>query len=113
MSALRVCGTILAVLAGGSLFADDHFDAQWIWYDTGNPTQSAPAGKVWFRREVRADDPSTGAARVICVEAENRGSNAGLFVDGEVRSQGGHKLPFDTGADWVATTTAPEGTAWL
>jgi putative membrane-bound dehydrogenase-like protein len=152
MRALTVCGLVLAVFGTcAPVFADVRFDAQWIWYDAGHPEQSAPVGKVWFRREVRADEPSTGAARVlcddhfvlwvngtkigegdanrvyrfnlndivdrgpnvICVEAENRGGKAGLFVDGEVRSQGGHNLPFDTGAAWVATTTAPQGTAWL
>ncbi len=66
MSALRVCGTILAILAGGSLFADDHFDAQWILVRRGRSGTAGAAGKVWFRREVRADEPSTGAARVLC-----------------------------------------------
>jgi putative membrane-bound dehydrogenase-like protein len=152
MRALTVCGLILTVFGSCSVsFGDDRFDAQWIWYDSGHPEQSAPVGKVWFRHEVRADEPSTGTARVlcddhfvlwvngvrvgegdanrlyrfnlndivdrgpnvICVEAENRGGKAGLFIDGEVRSQGGHKLPFDTGAAWVATTRPPQGTAWL
>jgi putative membrane-bound dehydrogenase-like protein len=155
MKRLTLCALLLAICTGfasaGSLLADDRFDAQWIWYPAGHPEQNAPVGKVWFRREVRADEPSTGAARVmcddhfvlwvngikigegdasrlyrfnlndivdrgpnvICVEAENRGGRAGLFVDGEVRSQGGHKLPFDTGAEWLATTVAPNGTAWL
>jgi putative membrane-bound dehydrogenase-like protein len=152
MRASTVCGFFLVVfVAGAPLSADDRFDAQWIWYDAGHPEQNAPVGKVWFRRELRADEPSTGAARILCddhfilwvngikvgegdakrlyrfnlndivdrgpnvfcVEAENRGGKAGLFIDGEVRSQGGHKLPFDTGSAWVATTTSPQGTAWL
>jgi putative membrane-bound dehydrogenase-like protein len=157
MRVLTVCGSVLAALlgaefvTGGPLLADDNFDAQWIWYDSGHPEQAAPAGKVWFRREVRTGDPSTGAARVmcgghftlwvntvkvgegnanqlcrfnlndivdrgpnvICVEVDHRGGKAGLFVDGEVRSQGGNKLPFDSGAGWVATTVAPQGPAWL
>src|SRR5579859_6811191 len=140
MRASTVCGFLLAgFVACAPLLADDRFDAQWIWYDAGHPEQSAPVGKVWFRRELRADEPSTGAARVLCddhfvlwvngikvgkgdvnrlyrfnlndivdrgpnvfcVEAENRGGRAGLFIDGEVRSQGGHKLSFDTGSAWV------------
>src|SRR5580704_18872465 len=152
MRVVTVCGLLLAVFVGSpTLFAEDRFDAQWIWYDTGHPEQSAPAGKVWFRYEVRAREPSTGAARVlcddhfvlwvngikigegdashlyrfnlndivdrgpnvICVEAENRGGRAGLFIDGEVRSQGGHRLPFDTGSAWEATTVEPQGKAWL
>jgi putative membrane-bound dehydrogenase-like protein len=152
MRSLSVCTFGLALLViCQPLVADDRFDAEWIWYDAGHPEQSAPVGKVWFRREVRADEPSTGAARVlcddhfilwvngtrigegdanrlyrfnlndivdrgpnvICVEAENRGGKAGLFIDGEVRSQGGHKLPFDTGAAWMATTVAPQGKSWL
>jgi len=152
MRFVAACGAFLVVLSGcASLFADDRFDAQWIWYDTGHPEQSAPVGKVWFRFEVRAGEPSTGAARVLCddhfilwvngtrigegdakqlyrfnlnnivdrgpnvfcVEAENRGGKAGLFIDGEVRSQGGHKIPFDTGSGWLATTMPPVGTAWL
>ncbi|HEV3300296.1 MAG TPA: hypothetical protein VG055_11670 [Planctomycetaceae bacterium] len=152
MKAVTVCGLFLAgFVACAPLSADDRFDAQWIWYDAGHPEQSAAVGKVWFRRELRADEPSTGAARVLCddhfvlwvngikvgegdakrlyrfnlndivdrgpnvfcVEAVNHGGKAGLFIDGEVRSQGGHKLPFDTGSAWVATTTAPQGTAWL
>src|SRR3954447_23924610 len=49
-----------------AVFAQERYDARWIWYDAGNPAESAPAGKVWFRREVRASEPSTGEARVIC-----------------------------------------------
>jgi hypothetical protein len=131
--------------------AERKHDAQWIWYDAGDPAHQAPAGKVWFRREVRATEPSTGAARVLCddrftlwvngrkigsgtagkvsrfnlngivergpnviaVEAENLGGKAGLYIDGEVRSQGGQVIPFDTGSDWVASLTPPQGDSWL
>jgi putative membrane-bound dehydrogenase-like protein len=131
--------------------AERKHEAQWIWYDAGDPARHAPTGKVWFRREVRATEPSTGAARVLCddrftlwvngrkvgsgtagkvsrfnlngivergpnviaVEAENLGGKAGLYIDGEVRSQGGHEIPFDTGSDWVATLSRPKGDGWL
>jgi putative membrane-bound dehydrogenase-like protein len=130
--------------------AEQKREPQWIWYDAGDPAQKAPAGKVWFRREVRATEPSTGAARVLCddrftlwvngrkigsgtagkvyrfnlngivergpnvvaVEAENLGGKAGLYIEGDVRSQGGHSIPFDTGAEWVATRTPPRGEGW-
>ena len=130
--------------------AQSNYDAQWIWYDEGNPAESAPTGKVWFRHMVRSDSPSTGAARIVCddpfvlwvngrrigegqggklyrfnlsgivgrgpnvvaVEADNKGGRAGLFIDGEVRTQGGHSIPFDTGPAWRATRTPPKGDAW-
>ena len=49
--------------------AQENYDAQWIWLDAGNPAEEAPAGTVWFRHEVRASEPSTGAARVLCDDA--------------------------------------------
>jgi len=152
MRAARVAGFVIVSLLGlAPVPAADRFDAHWIWYDTGNPAQNAPAGKVWFRREVRAAEPSTGEARVVCddrftlwvngrrvgqgeagklyrfnlngivergpnvfaVEAENVGGKAGLYVDGEVRSQGGRSVPFDTDSAWVATQKAPQGDTWL
>jgi putative membrane-bound dehydrogenase-like protein len=126
-------------------------DAKWIWFDAGNPAVEAPAGKVWFRREVRATEPSTGALRIACddkfvvwvngqkigeggglkvfrynlngiverglnviaVEATNTSGKAGLFVDGEIRGQGGKSVPFDSDKEWKATQTAPAGAAWL
>jgi len=50
---------------------------------------------------------------VIAVEAKNAGGKAGLFIDGEVRGQGGRPYPFDTGKEWVATSEAPDGDGWL
>lgn len=41
-------------------------EPQWIWFDEGDPLQDAPAGKVWFRKEVRGQGPSTGQIRVAC-----------------------------------------------
>lgn len=41
-------------------------EAQWVWFDEGDPLSSAPAGKVWFRQEFKADEPSTGAVSVAC-----------------------------------------------
>jgi hypothetical protein len=125
--------------------------AQWILYNAGDPAHSAPAGKVWFRREVRADEPSTGAVLILCddrftlwvngrkigsgtagkayrfnlngivdrgpnvvgVEAENLGGKAGLYIEGMVRGQGGQRVPFDSGAEWVATLSPPRGDGWL
>jgi putative membrane-bound dehydrogenase-like protein len=131
--------------------SDEKYDAQWVWYDSGKPDALAPKGKAWFRREVRAGGPSTGAVRLLCddrctlwlngqkvgegtskqvsrfslngmiggglnviaVEAESRGGNAGLFLDGEILNQDGDSIPLDTGNVWMATTAAPSGTAWL
>lgn len=128
-----------------------NYDANWIWLDAGDPATEAPVGTVWFRHQLAASEPSTGAARVVCdddfvlwvngtrvgegegqklyrfnlngivgrgqnviaIEAKNQGGKAGLFVDGEIRGQSGRGIAFDTGADWVATTEAPEGDAWL
>ena len=44
-------------------------EPQWIWFDEGDPLQEAPAGKVWFRKEVRGHGPSTGQIRVACDDA--------------------------------------------
>lgn len=46
--------------------AADSFDAHWIWSGTENPAAQAPQGKVWFRRQVRATEPSTGGVRILC-----------------------------------------------
>ncbi|HEY2252610.1 MAG TPA: HEAT repeat domain-containing protein, partial [Planctomycetaceae bacterium] len=50
---------------------------------------------------------------VFAVEATNKSGKAGLFIDAEIRGQGGHRIPCDTGAGWVATRDAPQGDAWL
>ncbi|MEX2287932.1 MAG: HEAT repeat domain-containing protein [Planctomycetaceae bacterium] len=145
------CAVVALVSLAASARAQENYDAKWIWADTGNPAVEAPAGKVWFRHQVRSDGPSTGIARivaddafvlwmngqkvgegkgqqlyrfnlngvveegrnVIAVEVANKDGKAGLFVDGEVRDQGGSRSPFDTGDQWRATQTAPVGDAWL
>jgi putative membrane-bound dehydrogenase-like protein len=131
--------------------AQQNVDAKWVWFDEGNPAEDAPAGKVWFRKEYKADEPSTGSAIVACddrfvlwvngqkvgegggaksslfnlngivgrgtnvfaVEATNQSGRAGLFVDAEIRGQGGRRIPCDTGAEWKATRDAPRGDDWL
>lgn len=79
----------LAVLCGrGSLvLAGQNVDARWIWFDAGNPAESAPAGKVWFRKEYKADEPSTGQATIACddeftlwVNGQKIGSGKGVKV---------------------------------
>ncbi len=150
---LAVSLSVVSLCSAANLLAQgtENYDAKWIWHNAGNPAEEAPAGKVWFRREVRADEPSTGAARVVCddhfvlwvngkrigegggeklfrfnlngivergpniiaVEAENKSGKAGLFLDGEVRGQGGQSIPFDTGSGWRSTTTAPTTDDWI
>ncbi|MBS0266696.1 MAG: hypothetical protein JSS02_32510, partial [Planctomycetes bacterium] len=66
-----------------SLFAQQKIDAQWVWFDEGNPAESAPAGKVWFRKEYRAEEPSTGAAIIACDDAFV------LWVNGQKVGEGG------------------------
>lgn len=143
---------LCVVLAPASLaIAQVPVDAHWIWYDDGNPAESAASGKVWFRIESRAGEPSTGAVRIACddaftlwvngqkigsgggnesfrfnlngivdrgtnviaIEAENKNGRAGLIVDGEIRSQGGNSMPFDSSSQWLATREAPASDAWL
>ncbi|MGE3314224.1 MAG: HEAT repeat domain-containing protein [Planctomycetaceae bacterium] len=146
-----VLAASLAPFSLASAQGTTSFDAKWIWHNAGDPGVDAPAGKVWFRRVVRADEPSTGAIRILCddhfvlwvngrrigegtaekvhrfnlngivergmniiaVEAENKSGKAGLFVDGEVRGQGGGSIPFDSGAEWKSTTAAPKGEEWI
>jgi len=62
-----VAGLLLVTLMGtGKVQAQSPFNAQWIWFDEGNPARKAPEGKVWFRREIRSAQPSTGSARILC-----------------------------------------------
>lgn len=147
---LSVVTTLLALLAGRA-GANEAVDAKWIWFDAGDPLTGAEPGQVWFRREVRADEPSTGEIRiaaadpfelwingqkigsgeakrgyrfnlngvvdrgpnVVAVRVENKEGPAGLLVDGEVRSQGGRSIPFDSSDEWRATRTAPADDGWL
>ncbi|MGE5192031.1 MAG: hypothetical protein ACM3U2_05970, partial [Deltaproteobacteria bacterium] len=153
---LRVIVGAVVVAAGlcawtDSARAEQKVDAKWVWFDEGNPAENAPEGKVWFRREYVAEEPSTGAAivaaddefvlwvngkkvgegggaksylfnlngivgrgtNVFAVEATNKSGKAGLFVDAEIRGQGGKSIPCDTNAEWKATRQAPTGDAWL
>ncbi|MEX0714326.1 MAG: HEAT repeat domain-containing protein, partial [Pirellulales bacterium] len=48
----------------GDCQAQTPVDAHWMWFDEGHQAAEAPPGKVWFRREVRATEPSTGAVRI-------------------------------------------------
>ena len=57
---------VLALMGTANVQAQTPFDAEWVWYNAGNPAEKAPEGKVWFRREVRSAQPSTGSARIIC-----------------------------------------------
>src|SRR5258708_7981345 len=50
---------------------------------------------------------------VFAVEATNQSGRAGLFIDAEIRGQGGNRIPCDTGAEWKATRDAPKGEDWL
>ncbi|QDU78764.1 Cytochrome c [Polystyrenella longa] len=49
---------------------------------------------------------------VIAVRVDHGEGQAGLFVDGEVRDQGGTSFPFDSNGDWLATSTKPDA-SWL
>jgi putative membrane-bound dehydrogenase-like protein len=48
----------------------------------------------------------------IAIKVSNADNKSGLFVDGEIRNQGGRSFPADSGEKWVATRTKPEGDAW-
>ena len=62
-----VAGLVVVTLMGTQdIQAQTPFNAEWIWYNAGNPAENAPEGKVWFRREVRSAQPSTGSVRILC-----------------------------------------------
>ena len=64
---VRSIGVGLAVLATTSAaWGQAPINAKWIWLDEGNPLVNAPPGKVWFRREVHGNEPSTGVVRIAC-----------------------------------------------
>src|SRR6516164_5647650 len=155
MRMLHVAGALIAVVCFGfwnaPARAQQTVDAKWVWYDEGDPAENAAAGKVWFRKEYKADEPSTGSAivaaddefvlwvngqkvgegggaqsflfnlngvvgrgtNVFAVEATNKSGRAGLFVDAEIRGQGGRRISCDTGAEWKVTRDAPNGNDWL
>lgn len=137
LGALLFCGVAGAATPPGN--------AQWIW------SKDVNAGKRWFRREVRAFEPSTGIVWIassgpftlyvngtevgsgkagkayryslngivergvnsVAVATNSTGSGpAGILVNGEVRSQGGSSIPFDSGKDWKVNGNPPAGDAW-
>ncbi len=57
--------------------------AQWIWFDEGSPSEAAAEGKVWFRKEYRAEEPSTGFVRIACDD------HFVLWVNGQKIGAGG------------------------
>lgn len=62
---MRFCWLSLMILGWlGPLQAAEGVDAHWMWVGSGNPQESAPVGKVWFRRDVRVDEPSTCAVSI-------------------------------------------------
>ena len=88
MQAMRWLGSFVAILAlCSTASAQNSIDAQWIWFDEGDPANQAPAGKVYFRREVRAFEPSTGIARVA---ADDRFT---LWANGQKIGSGGGDAP--------------------
>lgn len=73
------------VLTLGTLIqshAAEGVDAQWMWVGGGNPQQEAPAGKVWFRRDIRVDEPSTCALSIAVDDSFV------LFVNGKKVGEG-------------------------
>lgn len=76
-------GVVLACLVGGAASSGTGIDAEWIWLDEGNPAQSAPAGKIWLRREVRVDQPSTCQVRIACDDAFTLWVNGKQIGSGE------------------------------
>ena len=90
----RECGmlrcTIVATLtaifvafSSTSAQAQQMVDAQWVWFDEGNPAEDAQSGKVWFRREYLIDEPSTGVA-IVAADDEFV-----LWVNGQKVGEGG------------------------
>lgn len=80
--AVLICGILCASLSP-PLHAQELENAQWVWFDAGNPLESAPAGKVWFRTVVRGNEPSTGAIRILCDDQFT------LWVNGQKIGGGG------------------------
>src|SRR5262245_62932595 len=81
--AVGFCGSNQLALA-----QQKKIDAKWVWFDEGNPAESAPAGKVWFRKEYKAEEPSTGAAIVACDD------ELVLWVNGRKVGEGGGQKSF-------------------
>ena len=79
----------LTLLANGQTsLGQSPVNAKWIWFDRGNPAELAEAGKVWFRREVRAGEPSTGAVKIACDD------QFVLWVNGQRIGEGGGEKSF-------------------
>src|SRR5262245_28362989 len=85
---LLLLSMILVSSGVQTALAQQGVDAQWIWFDAGDPATTAPAGKVWFRKEYKADEPSTGLATVACDDEFT------LWVNGRKIGSGGGAKAF-------------------
>lgn len=83
MTRCLVAAALVVLLSADLADAQERYNAQWIWYDAGEPANDAAVGSVWFRREVRASEPSTGGIRIICDDAFQ------LWVNGQKVGEGG------------------------
>lgn len=73
----------VALMVVGFANAEGGVDAQWVWFDEGDPQVSAPAGKTWFRREIKITDPSTCQLRLAVDDSFV------LWVNGKKVGEGG------------------------
>lgn len=80
---IGLAAIVAAALAAPLPTPANGVDAEWIWFDEGNPHESAPVGKIWLRREIRTDQPSTCQVRIACDDAFTLWVNGRKIGSGE------------------------------
>jgi putative membrane-bound dehydrogenase-like protein len=83
MMRIGLAAIVWTALAAPLQARADGVDAEWIWFDEGDPHESAPAGKIWLRREARTDQPSTCQVRIACDDAFTLWVNGRKIGSGE------------------------------
>ena len=78
-----LAASLISFCVATAVRAENPLDAHWIWFDEGEPGVEAPAGKVWFRYEARASEPSTAVVRVAADDGFVLWANGRRVGEGE------------------------------